>query len=848
MPLLRSLNRRLALTILWMLAGTWLGSGSEGSARGALAADVAGDALTLHLTGAFAAGSHSIRLAYFNDLDSAPLGSGTFQGVVSGSGIALSAAIKATPGVYRINAAVDGAPSGETVVYIPGVERNRGDLSIDGQPFSAFGWAWRDFDYIFKKEGGKFANINLLNLLRPVPAGGFGFNCVFTDDSWRLKPKDFDYVAQVGGHVCALTLIWAGLNPWGPADWNTGVQVDPIILSDGTKTKFGSFDSQHNRDTFVRDLKLFKGIYGSPPSLLGFYMFESTPDMPWDNRSLYSDYSPAAKDHFRHWLAGRYGSVAAFNAKRGAHLASFAEAEPPLSPDDVAAKGYDSGYWNDWIDFRYWSMADFLGWARSQIKALFGPDKMLIAIEGLTSSYASNDQNVTGANSQFAIDERLRARAADAIGVEGTYDYMPNHTRILRRAADFHGDGLPDIPILMDYYNYSWQPKEMYAEPADVPKLRFVDELGAGANGGLLEHTGNWLVRWEENAPHMTDDMLDGFRQIGQVNEVRSRFPMLFAQARTPHDISVVIPVWQLRYDPRYRKQARYGDHTEAAFQHALQRSQRAIQVLYADEPLPTPAGALMVPTGYRISLDFVQRLKNAVEGGANVYLEGAPTMDEEGHPIANPLEELTGATVEPETAGEFTSMDGAVLKCNEARKLSGVTGEVLARFADGGVAVERHQLGRGQVIYCPSLVGSAGAQAGWTNAIFEINFPEAYRTYYQKIAGMLNTPIASIFGAASPSDIRVHLLQTKNATLVLVTNWSPTAQGFTLRLNFTAGVAADLRVRKPLSLGGAGTGGSTLQVHLAGHDWVAIALSDSPEAMGEALKDPGASFALSAK
>ncbi len=826
--------------LIWVTAVLCLGDARAGS----LSAQVNGTSLALRLTGTFAAGAHGLRLAWFNDLNSAPLGSGTFQGTAAAGAINLSAALKATPGVYRMDAALDGAQFASTHVVIPGAEKQGGDFYINGQPFSGFFWYWRGLQWIFKKEGGRYANITVDNLLRPVADGGFGFNCIFTDNTWQFKPNDFDYLKQVGGHVFVQTCMWAGLNPWGPKDWNAGITPDPIILSDGTPTKFGSFDSPRNRDNFVRDLKLFKSLYGSPPALLGFYMFESTPDMPWDNRSLYSDYSPASKDRFRQWLARRFGTVDKFNGLRGGHLGSFAEAEPPASPDDATARGYDPAYWNDWIDFRYWDMADFLGWARGQVKTLFGQDKMLVAIEGLTSSYAANDPDVTGANSQYAIDERLRAHAADAIGVEGTYDYLPNHTRILRRATEFDGSGLPAIPILMDYYNYSWQPKEMYAEPAEIPRLRFVDELGEGATGGILEHTGEWMVRWEENAPHMTDEMPGGFRLIGQVNALRSRYQGLFAQARAPHDISVVIPVWQLRYDPRYKRQQRWVDSTGAAMQQALQRSQREIQMLYADEPLPAGSDALFVPTGYRISLDFISRLEAVVKQGGRVYLEGNPMMDETGHAIPFPLQELVGATVAPESETEFNSMDGDPLKCKESWKLENVEGDVLAKFADGSAAVVRRHYFNGEVIYCPSMVGAGGAAAGWSNAIFETNFPEAYRRYYDEIAGEFSKPLMRIVeGASSPSDLRLHLLVTKQTELLLVTNWSAGPQHFVVRLGFPVGVAADLRAGRTIPINH-----YDLSLQVAGHDWAAIALSATPAEMAAALQETRASFALEAR
>ncbi len=618
-----------------------------------------------------------------------------------------------------------------------------------------------------------------------------------------------------------------------------------MILSDGSSARNGSFDSPRNRATFVHDLTMFKSVYGSPPALIGFSMFESTPDMPWDNRSLYSDYSPASKERFRQWLATRFGAVAQFNARRKAHLASFAEAEPPASPEDVAARGMDPAYWNDWIDFRYWDMADFLGWARAQIKTLFGQDKMLIAIEGLTSSYAGNDENVTGANSEYAIDERQRARAADAIGVEGTYDYMPNHVRILRRATDFNGDGLPDIPIIMDYYNYSRQPVEMYGEPAEIPRLRFVDELGEGATGAMLEHSGEWLVRWEENAPHVTAAMLDGFRQIGAVNDIRSRYPGLFAQARVPHDISVVIPVWQMRYDSRYRKEARLGDPDSAAFQDALQRSQREIRNSLRGPTAPAGSKALMVPIGYRTSPAFIARLEAAVKQGAKVYIEGVPTMDESGHPIAFPLEEMVGATVAPEAAHEFNSMDGDPLPCTQSWKLENVQGDVLAHFADGAPAVVSHRYFNGQVIYCPSLIGTAAAETGWSNAIFETNFPEPCRRFYGQIAGMLSDPILKIVeGASSPHDLRLHLLVGKQTQLLLITNWSSGPQHFVAHLDFNAGVAADLRAGKAIAIDQT-AGGSELSLQMAGHDWAAIALAATPAALGAGLEESRASFAL---
>ncbi len=175
-----------------------------------------GQSLTLRLTGTFAAAPHSLRLAWYNDLNSATLGSGTFPATAAGGVIELTAALKATPGVYRIQADLDGAPFSTTRIYIPGIERDGGDLYMDGQPFSAFAWTWRGLDYVFKKDGGRFANINVDNLMRPVADGGFGFNCVFSDSLWTLKPSDFTYLDKVGGHVCVITCVWEGLDPGVP--------------------------------------------------------------------------------------------------------------------------------------------------------------------------------------------------------------------------------------------------------------------------------------------------------------------------------------------------------------------------------------------------------------------------------------------------------------------------------------------------------------------------------------------------------------------------------------------------------------------------------------------------------
>jgi len=810
-------------------------------------AAVNGATLTLRLTGAFSAAPHTVRLSYFSALNGAPLGSGTFQAAAAGGVIALAPPFKAAPGVYRIEAAVDGLPFASAPLFIPGVERVGGDLYIDGQPFSGFFWTWRPLDYVIRRDGGRYSNLNVANLMRPVAAGGFGFNCIFTDNLWLLKPGDFAYLDKVGGHVCVQTTAWAGLRAWGPASWNAGFNLDPIILSNGSATPFASFDSAKNRANFVHDLQCFKKEFGNPASLLGFYMFESTPDMPWATNSLYSDYSPPSKARFRQWLSTRFGSIARFNALRHAHLPSFDAVEPPATPQDCAARGFDPAFWNDWIDFRYWDMADFLGWARGQIQALFGADKMLITVEGLTSSYTGNDSNVTGANSYCAIDERQRARQTDAIGVEGDSDYMPNHVRVLRRATDFNRDGLPDIPILMDYFNYSFHPEE-YGEPADIPHLRFVDELGEGATGGILEHTGEWLVRWEENAPHSTVQWLDGFRRIGLINEVRSRYPGLFAQARVPHDISVVIPVWQMRYEAGYRGEARLGELDAEAFQHGLQRSQREIQMLYADEPLPPRENALMVPIGYRTSLDFVRRLEAAVKQGARVYIEGVPLRDESGHTIPFPLGELVGATVAPEYLTDFNSPCGGALHSLVAWKLENVEDdEVLARFADGAPAIVRHRYFKGEVIYCPSPVGIDATWSAWHGADWQVNFPEAARAYYAGIASMLSHPIATLSGAAAPSELRVHILDGPHTRLVLITNWSTTAQDFRLQLQPPAGVAADLRARKLLAITPS-PGQTAMQLHIEAHDWAAIALAPTPAALEAGMEDARASFEVGAR
>jgi hypothetical protein len=188
--------------------------------------------------------------------------------------------------------------------------------------------------------------------------------------------------------------------------------------------------------------------------------------------------------------------------------------------------------------------------------------------------------------------------------------------------------------------------------------------------------------------------------------------------------------------------------------------------------------------------------------------------------------------------------MDGSLLSCVESCKLENVEGDVLAKFADGSPAVIRHRYFKGEVIYSPSLVGSAGAGGAWKDSMFEINFPEACRAYYANIASMLSDPIASVFGARSPSDVRLHLLVANQTQLLLITNWSADPQDFQVRLRFGAGVAADLRAGKPLSVSG-GPGQTSLQVHMGGHDWAAIALAPAPAALQAGMSNPGASFVL---
>jgi hypothetical protein len=846
---------------------------SEGSDT--FQATLLGNVLTLTLPTA-KPGDHDVKISC-QTLGNLPLASINRHIKSTSAGVVLTDKVAVDPGVYKFTGQIDGQNLDPITLYVPGVRRDHGDLFINGQPFSGFVWSWWPLSQIPGTDS-KDTTLNQYsaqNMLRPKELGGFGFNCAFIDPT-QLKTTDFASLAKVGGHVCIGVCTWTGIKAFGPKTWNTGVKLDPIILSDGTVAAGGGgcFESKHNRDIFVHDLQCFKDTFGNPESLLGFYCFESGPDMPWANRNLYTDYSDASKNAFRTWLAQRYGSLAAFNKKHHKNFNDFSQVQPPKNPDDVTAQNFDPSYWNDWIDFRYWAMADFQRWAKEQIKNIFGPDKMLVTIEGLLASSATNDSNVTGCNSFCAIDERLRAKTTDFIGVEGTYDYSPTDVRILRHATDFNHIGLPDIAIVMDYYNYSWQPSQSYGERAEIPRLRLVDILGAGGSGGILEHTGEWTIRAEQNemlqkgtadpksdiarpgqanieATHVTLDNLRGYGMIGEINALRNRYPALFTHAHTPVDVYESIPIPQLHYDSRFRQDARWWDLLVSGFQTAMQRSQIAPGIFYSDELIPSDATTLMVPLGERTSEAFLFELRGAIANGAKAYIEGTAIFDEFGRPRNFPLADMVGATLGGAPTGsqgqKYTRLNlsnGQTIDCMRPCNLQNVKSEILGRFADGTPALVRNHFGKGEVIFSPSLIGAAAGEEEWKNAIYKLNYPEGSRKFYQQALLSFCDPTVTVHGALSPQDLRTGILVKDKSTVLMASNWSANTQSFTLDLRGNYTVAYDLRNQQWINVKN-NNGHITLPMQCGGYDWSAIALGHDKTSLQSVLNTPAVQFKI---
>jgi hypothetical protein len=211
--------------------------------------------------------------------------------------------------------------------------------------------------------------------------------------------------------------------------------------------------------------------------------------------------------------------------------------------------------------------------------------------------------------------------------------------------------------------------------------------------------------------------------------------------------------------------------------------------------------------------------LKAAANAGARLYLEGAPSKDENGKAAAWRMSALVGGDVKALPTSKTTAMtlqdtwmfgtargislnvqqsvnvtvgSGTVAAQTRSKKGLDVLTKprVMATLADGSPALIVNPVGKGEVIWAP-------------HRAIDFN-QEAMSQYYAAIAAYVQPGLVTLraTGGVNPGGVRIALRRSKGGTLLLgLFNSSAQAVPVAASVNGVAGVALDLANERELPL-----------------------------------------------
>ena len=495
--------------------------------------------------------------------------------------------------------------------------------------------------------------------------------------SWsRIQPRegefDFAWLDRVidllheGGIAVDLATATASPPPWATA-------AHPEMLP---QDENGATYWPGSRQQFAPSSPVYRRLAGELVAALAARYAQHPAVVMWHVNNEYGchlnmDFSDAARDAFRRWLADRYGTVDALNAAWGTNFwsqryASFEEVLPPrkapYSPNPT-------------------QMLDYRRFTSDMLLECYLMERDLIRAAGATQPITTNFMGPFK-----PADYAKWAEHVDLVSDDAYPD--PNDPESFRAAAfqrDLVRSLKPDVPwILMEQATnaVNWRPWNAPKAPGQMAALS-AQAIGRGADGILF-------FQWRQSRsgaekfhsallPHAGTDTRT-WREVVALGEQLAKLPTLPAG---PRDARVA-----LVFDWENWWAIEGTDHPQNALDYlaVVQRWYRAlhrrhVQVdLVAPERVDDRYALAIAPLAYLLRDEGAAALRGFVEGG--------------GHLLAGPFTDVVDADDRFREGGFLTQLgpllgirleDFGALVAPDAH--AGAPGQREARFAGSGIA-----------------------------------------------------------------------------------------------------------------------------------------------------------------
>ncbi|HEX8551453.1 MAG TPA: hypothetical protein VF681_07830 [Abditibacteriaceae bacterium] len=387
-------------------------------------------------------------------------------------------------------------------------------------------------------------------------------------------------------------------------------------------------------------------------------------------------------------------------------------------------------------------------------------------------------------------------------------------TKAARRVAE--EQPFYDVPIFVEM-----PPTQIYAQPLRWSDTAQLDLLFAGATGLVRNEASN---RLRSDAAKSNDSLL-------QRTFERNR--SLLVGSVTLEDIGV-LP------SPDGDSLSSNSSLGQQRLYNILRDAGRIPLFARADGEQPE---SYMIALSDRISDATIRTLRQNVERGARIYIEGAPFQNEKGDNVGFRLKELVGADAKRTNAGQNTmvlqdgwtfgtgrgtrvqvnqSVDVTLSKPTMSSQTKERKGEfrplssrAAATLADGSPALVINPVGKGEIVWMPHRIATSRVFA-WSDLREKslLNLPSKTRlspddVYYSAVAAYVQPGLVSLRNAAasdvdfaSATNVRVAIRRSpKGALLLALLNSGDNPARVAATVDGAAGIALDLETGAALPL-----------------------------------------------
>ncbi len=549
----------------------------------------------------------------------------------------------------------------------------------------------------------------------------------------------------------------------------------------------GCFNSPNNRKRVEEEFEyLQKKIFPSS-YFLGLFYFE------FSHPYCYCKY---CLKKFRDKLREKYKLIENFNKKFGTDYADFSRVEP-YTPWLKKTKNY----YQDWIDiYCQITNGDFQRYLKGLINKYL-PGTYLFDEFGALFSFMK-----PSACTSTTVDEKTLVDIYDISGMEQEGSAVIPVVWVLRSLQDKDKDGIPEKPVWPDYYVYGRGPDKTPWTYPDYPKrsvLRAVDYISHGATGIIFEHAASIYAHNRENP-----ELNEIWKLMREIHLFLDNYISLFFSAKDSFDLGVVVPYYSLKYEDNW--EMRSGTNWEyLGILEGMARAHRQVRVIWDNEELENqPVKFLLIPSGRLIRPGFIGKVKNFVQRGGIVYLEGFPERISDKEKTV--LEELIGAKLGKRISAlkEFQNIvfllpDNTYLRLKGENlfSLTGIKGKILGKTSTGEPVLVENNYGKGKIIFFSGwLARKDGYDSTYTWkpekwADYDNYYNPELVKYYREYLNAFY-PSKILIEGDEPWRKRVGLLRKNNLLLIGITNWGEKGK-IILKINDPRNNLYDLREKR---------------------------------------------------